>query len=232
MNLKARLENANKTKMTPVQVADFYNENVKVSTSSEAVNKTFVFMASTIYTRALNMPEVANVVQNLDEDRANGVFNSISKLMVIVEKAKQAELIQWSFLLIADYQQSGILSDEAMSLRALNGKAPAINNGKGSVDVFVAKFHIRVFLTTKLATELEIDHHVISTLQSITANANLFRQRQGFRNKADLPDQSWKAGWSDVAQSLLVLIEELRATVLLNSTNAHGCFSVNSAWRA
>ena len=84
---KARIEKAQKTKLNPQEIADAFNSKVTLAADSEAVNKTFVAMADTIHKRAFNMPEVVAVIRLMDERRGKGVFNQITKLNAVIEKA-------------------------------------------------------------------------------------------------------------------------------------------------
>eukprot|EP00969_Alexandrium_andersonii_P340893 15067684-Alexandrium_andersonii.AAC.1 len=85
-------------------------------------------MAVTVHDRALSIPAVQACVREMEEYRRDSIFCHISK------KARTPERIEWTFLMLADSSKAGNLLPEALSFRALQGRAKDAG-GMGTVDV-------------------------------------------------------------------------------------------------
>lgn len=190
---KKKLQETMKGKVTPKVLAKEFNDHIQIAVSAEKVTDNVCDMALTVYARALSLPGVKEVLRDQDEMRHDSVFNSMSKMQAIIEKAKTPEHIIWSFRLMAAWRQSGVLSldSDATSLRALQGRARN-SNGYGTVDIMCFKLKLAKYLVSNFAAHARLEDKAIASLQAIAFDPFAWRAKYGWPNRTDLPDQTWR----------------------------------------
>ena len=191
---KKKLQETIKGKVTPKVLAKEFNDHIQIAVSAEKVTDNVCDMAMTVHDRALSLPGVKEVLRDQDDElRHDSVFNSMSKMQAIIEKAKTPELIIWSFRLMAAWRQSGVLSldSDATSLRALQGRARN-SSGYGTVDIMCFKLKLAKYLVSSFATHARLEDKAIASLQPIAVDPFAWRAKYGWPNKTDLPDQTWR----------------------------------------
>ena len=197
------------SKLTPEKLAEEYNKSIMVSSSSETVNKTFCDMALTIWNRALSLPEVNAVIVAMEEYRHASIFGQVSKMQAIIDKCgKSPQLVKWVFCGLADQFVAKKLTADATTVRALLGKT-AGSHGKGTVDLMIMRMHIRDYIINILIPSLGISQGVAMKLKDISDSHAAYRQNAGFEHLQDLPDQSWRGGWSEAECAVLQLLEDV-----------------------
>ena len=192
------------------ELHEMYTKHLRMAKSDAAPStKGFIDMALTIWDRALCLPSVSKVVLEEEALRNKSVFNSISKMQMIVQKAKTPARIEWTFQLAFDYKKAGYLTNDAFSLRALEGKVPGAN-GRGLVDMYICKLELKEYLLTDLLRKKNLDSKCLATITDVTKSPDSFRQYSGYKSlDAVIPDLSWRAGWPTSCDLALGLIEDM-----------------------
>jgi len=127
--------------LTPAMIAAEYAKSAMQAESEEQVSETMVDMAVTVWKRAFSLDAVLEVVRDGEEKWGlKSVFAQISKMQVIVQKARTPEKIAWSFCAIYDGFVTNALKDTGV--RYLQGSLPE-NKGKGLVDEMIFKMEFR-----------------------------------------------------------------------------------------
>ena len=85
--------------------------------------------------------------------------------------------------------------------------------GKGTVDAVVMRMSIREHIVNTIApTTGKVHPQTIQKLQELSSSHEAYRSHVGHLNDEDLPDQSWRAGWTAVETQVLQLIEDKMAS--------------------
>ena len=106
----------------------------------------------------------------------------------------------------------GLLDNEAVSERALEGRGTA-NNGQGLVDLWVFKRALRSYLIDELMAKKNIPPAYKAAIREVTQDFTPFRNKVGFKDVATMPYMTWKCGWTRAADLMLALLED-RAELL------------------
>jgi hypothetical protein len=208
MLFKMREELTKGGKMSASQVAKDYSDRAKRAQSSEEVTTSFVDMANTVWVRALGISDVMAVVRKADEKWGlASVFDGVSKLQTIVQKAGTPQNITWAFAALFDLFNNGLLKDGGA--RALQGSATG-QNGKGVIDEVLYKRDImHHFVDAYLANKtLSIDER--AAIRTITTDFDTHRAHCGCiqNTSSDEPvDCTWRAGFSEVADKVIDLVQ-------------------------
>jgi hypothetical protein len=86
LNKKDALDDG-KNNTTAIALSEYYEENVNLAEKSEKVTHTFINQTFTIATRAWIFEDVRDAFAEAEEDRHAGIFNAISRLQAMVDKA-------------------------------------------------------------------------------------------------------------------------------------------------
>lgn len=146
-----RLMEQTQGKVSNEQLAQYYQDKIKMSTESEAVTTTFINQTSVVYTNILKDPKNLDILRSMSEQYGhNSPLNSMTKLNTVLTKCdKQPSLITWCLEKIRDVVNSGMVDLGEISNRALK---EGNGGNKGLVDLFVVK---RQLLSYLLATDID-----------------------------------------------------------------------------
>ena len=126
-------------KVTPQQIFELYDAKVKQAQNNpEQVTLSFCDMAFTVWDRALCEPQVQKIVLEEEALRHGSIFNSVTRLQLIVSKATTQANIIWAFEMLQDLRRSGLLSESMLSNRSLDGKLKD-QGGKGLIEAICYK---------------------------------------------------------------------------------------------
>ncbi|CAK0905696.1 unnamed protein product [Prorocentrum cordatum] len=138
-------------KVSNEALAQYYENEINLSTESEAVTSTVINQTSVVYNNILKDGKNLAILRSLSEQYGhNNPLNSMTKLNTVLTKCdKQPTLITWVLEKIRDVVTSGMLDVGEVSNRALKESA---GGHKGLVDLFVIKKQLLVYL---LATDID-----------------------------------------------------------------------------
>ena len=95
------------------------------------MNKSFVDMAVTIHERALSIPEVVEVVRDIDNFLgSDSPFSKITVMHASVTKGRARDNIIWAFCEMHDHLKSSELCSGDLAVRTVLGEA----GGRGFID--------------------------------------------------------------------------------------------------
>ena len=168
-------ETALKGPQTAKMIAAAYTDNkVRMAADSEKITDSFVDAALTVFSRALSNPKILEVVSSLDQDYGiRGPFSKVFILEGIIKKAKTSQMIEWTFLSIADMFRSGVLQGEDLSLRALTGYSTS--GGKGLVDLIIFKYDMLRYFLDVFINKHAFDRTCLPKLKQIFENHDQYR---------------------------------------------------------
>ena len=195
-------------KCTPQMVHDLYKKNLHISERSEPVTLTFIERSFVIWDRALSLPSVRAVVLAQEELRTESRFCHSSKIYIMVTKARTEEHIEWVFTLANDYYRANLLSKDAFSTTAIDGRDKSMH-GKGLIDLWIMKrMMLLYFLDELLPSKSSIPCSIKSSIREACSSCVNFRKKVGYKHDSAGADQSWRAGWPKYADRFLELVED------------------------
>ncbi len=118
--------------------------------SSAAITTNFVDVAMTVAKRMLAVPEIAQILQKMDESAAENPdffnpFNSHTRLQAMIDKCKRKDALLWC-LQATEYKcKQGCLTN----LSASDIKGTAASGNRGLFDLFLFKKQMRDMLVAK-----------------------------------------------------------------------------------
>ena len=135
-------------KVSNEALAQYYENEINLSTESEAVTATFINQTSVVYNNILKDGKNLAILRSLSEQYGhNNPLNSMTKLNTVLTKCdKQPPMITWVLEKIRDVVTSGMLDVGEISNRALKESA---GGHKGLVDLFVIKRQLLVHLLAR-----------------------------------------------------------------------------------
>ena len=168
-------ETALKGPQTAKMIAAAYTDNqVRMAADSEKITDSFVDAALTVFSRALSNPKILEAVSSIDQEYGlRGPFSKVFILEGIIKKAKTPQMIEWSFLSIADMFRSGVLQGEDLSLRGLTGYGTS--GGKGMVDLIVFKYDMLRYFVDVFINKHAFDRTCLPKLKQVYENHEQYR---------------------------------------------------------
>ena len=163
-------------------------------------------MALTIYNRlVLKAPTVFRLLMDLDEtEGVNNPLDRVTKLQALVIKTNTMEKLEWMVPLLIDLYESGRLSIESCSHRALSG-APKVN--KGLCDVLLVKQDIQEYVL-RWSAEQKFPGVALDTMRQSTVDVETFRKHCGYAwVTSSSRNWNWKAGWKPSTEHLPSIFE-------------------------
>ena len=98
----------------------------------------------------MSIPEVNNVVMEMEEHRVECIFVHVSKMQAPIDKCgKNPDAIKWVFCGMADVFVANKLTTEMKSLRGIQGRL-AGSRGKGIADFMVMRLNLRDYIVNKI----------------------------------------------------------------------------------
>ena len=196
-------------RVTPQVLCDAYNKDVKVAENSDNVTSSFCDMASTVWDRALSLPKVKVCVQQEDEKRHRSLFNSPYVMQEIINKAKTAQDIEWTFLHLAMQEASGQLDRDLMTMKALQGRSKNAA-GASTIDVIVTKRKLGHFILTEWARRNAMNPAGIDKIKQFAEDPQIWHNFQGTSaSPVDSATRALKGGWSEDLHLLTEFLDEL-----------------------
>lgn len=157
----------------------------------------------------LSIPKVRKLLMDADGwSYGANPLDSVTKMQLIVDKAKDAKSIEWAVELILDLAKSGALSADQCGTRALEGKLSG-QGGKGLVDLMIFKLDLGNHLLTTFMDSKPwspaIKDGIRKTFESIVTT----REKCGYLYAPSFKQvkQTWKAGYPKSADVFINLIE-------------------------
>ena len=114
----------NMNKPTPEEMTALYKSKLNVAKDAEQISATFVKSAFDIWDRALFKKSIRDIVLAEESHRSSSVFNSVTKLMIMVQKAKTEDNIEWVFHLLHDYHGAGHITHEDLKPKPWKESSP------------------------------------------------------------------------------------------------------------
>ncbi len=190
-------------------VAMKYREEAQRAEVQEDLTDTCVDMAVSVFRRALSLPEVMKVVR-LAEERygSKTVFDSISKMQAMLQKASSPKFVEWVFTGVWDLFDHGELPG-GVSVRALQGDRQT----KSLPEILIEKHKFNEWVLFKYLPTLRIPTEERVTIEAVCNHGfHDFRLKCGcsFGQGASTVDVTWRAGWTKCADKCLELIEALQ----------------------
>ncbi|CAK0907973.1 unnamed protein product, partial [Prorocentrum cordatum] len=190
-------------------IAELYRSKLNMAQTSDKITDGFVDKALTISSRVLNIPKVRKLLQEADGwAHGNNPLDSVTKLQLVVDKAKTAPMIEWSVELILDLAKSGALSAEQCGTRAIEGKLPG-QGGKGLVDLMMFKLDLKNYLLSTVLDSKHWDSSHKEVIRIAFDSLESTREKTGhaFNPTFKPVKQGWKAGIPKSADVFINLIE-------------------------
>ena len=131
-------QSAGNKQVSTQALVDYYEKEIRLSTDSEAVSKTFIEQTSVVYNTILKVTKNLQILRHMAEMWGNNApLNSINKLEMLLRKCdKNGPMITWCLEKVRDICLSGAVDPGEISYRALKEG----NGGhKGLVDLWVLK---------------------------------------------------------------------------------------------
>jgi hypothetical protein len=154
MTFKTRWERVKGVTLKPFDIAKLYKEQVKQSKDSEAISENMVRDCIMVFQKALCVDGVRQCIDQLEEKCGlKSPFNSTSKLMAMAQRSQ--EDIAWVFESITDAVLRGMMTADALSLKALAPKANAAfhassGSAVGLLELLCLKRRALQFLTNEM----------------------------------------------------------------------------------
>ncbi|CAJ1360662.1 unnamed protein product, partial [Effrenium voratum] len=194
---------AAKTSLTKEQVVAHY-ATVRYAKNSEPVKARFVDDALYVLKHALPNPKVQSIVLKMENYGPANPFDSVCKLQKIAKRAGGSkENLEWCFQILQDFWEAGCYAEDKFADRALDGKQPRCD-GKGTVDLLVAKREVLVYLTGELLDSLFKDDDK-AVIRNTCRCVESFREKCGYQCAP--VGLQWKAGLAKPVDMMLQLIE-------------------------
>ncbi len=140
------------SQVTAPRVEAEYKENLQNmnKNSSAAITANFVDVAMTVAKRMVAVPEIAQILQKMDESAAANPdffnpFNSHTRLQAMIDKCKKTDMLLWCLQATAYRCEQGSLT----TLSASDIKGTAASGNRGLFDLFLFKRQMRDVLIAK-----------------------------------------------------------------------------------
>ena len=189
-------------------MAELWNDKIggTAGPNGEPISESYAKAAVAIYKTMIVDAEVRQALIDSEKHfNRKSPFDSPYKLEAIMQKCKNNGTIM-SFVIrhITDTILNGLTSSGEYAHRTMVGKG---NNNKGTIDVFILKYHALVHLTYAFPGEHGMNNgFLIETLKKITTHQG-YREMRGY--VADRKDLSWWAKLTKSGRNLYELIEDL-----------------------
>ena len=211
VKFKARKERV-AGKLSSEAIAKLYQTNVRFS-SFESANElptatNFINMAISVHKRIYSIPRCRELLFAADEAPHGNALDSVCKLMMIAQKAKDNEQITWAIELLLDWVASEALSAEQLGLRALEGKLTG-QAGRGIVDMCIYKMNFLQYLMSTYLDSCTWDSAIKATIRDLGSSIRRFRERCGYIYNKEMPDANiqWRVGFPKSAEMFVNFLE-------------------------
>ena len=131
--------------------------------------------------RHSHVAQVQSIVLKMENYGPANPFDSVCKLQKIAKRAGGSkENLEWCFQILQDFWEAGYYAEDKFADRALDGKQPRCD-GKGTVDLLVAKQQVLVYLTGELLDSLFKDDDK-AVIRNTCRCVESFREKCGYIN--------------------------------------------------
>ena len=190
----------------PEDLHQIYNLRLTTSARSEDLSLWFVKGAYTVWDSILCNENAKKIILEEEAYRKESMFNTMSKLLFIAEKAKTDADIEFVVALVHDFHVAGLYDTEDLKSSEMKGKTTT--NGKGLVDVWVFKRKLLQHLLVDVLSGVALPAKIKDQIRDVCKDFKTFRLKVGTKFEATPPDQSWRAGWPASADAMLSIIED------------------------
>lgn len=207
VQMKSRFEKTenNNKPLAATAVAKLYASNVEFAENQEVFNVNFIDNALTIYNRALSIPSVRESIEWCDINLGQkSPFGKLSKMFVMITKAKERHFIEWVFTSLYDLARTGMCNGEELSVRILAGDG----SKKGVVDLLVYKRKLLDYFCRDFIPSRPFQTGVREALSRHFANHAAYRNSLAPYPGSATTSLSWKKGWNPSADTAMRLIED------------------------
>ena len=205
LEFKTTREKVFGNKLSAKAIATAFRENVTLNKDSEQLSENMIDNIITLWNRALSNPAVMTVVLDCESRLGpNTPFDSVYKMVVIVQKASTPQAIRWCFQAIADLCRSGVVRGGVTASQLGAGGHGGSNVGLVSLAVF--KMQLREHLMNQQLELLDVSVTFKTMVRKLFASHAAYREACGFPDpkyaESQEADLSWQADFNK-AESLL-----------------------------
>lgn len=205
LEFKATREKVLGNKMSAKAIATAFRENVALNKDSEQLSENMIDNIITLWNRALSNPAVMTVVLDCESRLGPTTpFDSIYKMVLIVQKASTPQAIRWSYQAIADLCRSGLLRGGVTA--SMLGAGGHGGSNIGLVSLVVFKMQLREHLINQQLELLDVSVTFKAMVRKHFASHAAYREACGFPDlkyaESQEADLSWQADFNK-AESLL-----------------------------
>ncbi|CAE7487786.1 unnamed protein product [Symbiodinium sp. CCMP2456] len=186
-------------------LAALYRENLRLSSKSEPISDHFIAQGLEVYRKAFAFPEILEVVMQEEEYHTESLFNGVSKLHAVVNKASTREETFWVISLLHHCRLTGEIKDNSVtSTRSLQGTQREHN--QGLVDVMLYQHRVKSYLLSEFLPVIckQLTDDVRAKIRSACADCQAYRSHVGVGQAQDAVSLGWKSGWTAAADGVLV----------------------------
>lgn len=151
-------------------------------------------MAITVHERGLSIPEVAEVVRDIENLLgSDSPFSKLTVMHAFITKGRTHDNIVWSFCAMHDHLKSRELTPADIAVRTVLGDA----GGRGFIDLMLAHKAFKDYLLGPVLVELGINHAITDTLRRVLGSHKSYRENLcHLPGSGSMANTSWQAGWA------------------------------------
>ena len=215
--LKAKLylvfQQVQNKKLSAESLSQTYRLKGHIATDGEHLADTMIENAFTIWSRALCLPEVFNLVTSLDEYFGmKSPCSTVQLMSNIITKGKSKDAILWLFQAVHDLFLNGQLKRSDLPCGKL------AQDKKGVLDLLLYKRevngHFKTLVIPSLGLMPDVSHKIMSTFENCRSFRTVFGYDDGSGAVVKLKLMAasaaklhWMGGWPQSAKHLVNLIE-------------------------
>lgn len=172
----------------PEALQKIYQTRLTTSARSEEVSLWFMKSAYAVWDTLFRIENVKKIVLEEEAFRGHSMFNTMSKLLYISEKAKTPADIEFAVALVHDFHLAGIYTTDDLKSSEMKGKAST--NGKGLVDIWIYKRKMLQHLLSEVLGAVALSTKIKEQIRDVCKDFPTFRAKVGTKFESAPPDQS------------------------------------------
>ena len=185
----------------------------------ETFSPGFVDNALTVFDRALKLPEVRNMITQMEDLHGSASpFNSITKLYAIVKRAKPPtstmspdEALLWLFGWVTDLVLSGAFTPEDLTVRVLSGEQAKPSN-PGILALAMLKLGVLRHMVEVMMPAANVPADCSRLIESKMSNNVEYRKNYASFSVDQEVDSAWQGTLPESGRMVLAIIEAGRGT--------------------
>ncbi len=206
IRVKHELEVAGK-KSNADTISALFMSKLKIASSTETVNKTFVDSALTVWNRMLSQPQAADILKACDTTWGlHSPWNSVYKLQEVISRAQVPDAITWMLASLTDGVTCGTIAKGELTVRNIGDRGTKYWGGMANLRRDLLTFLLTTYLDKDYGWNASVKAKFRSCLQDHASVRKALTPAPGME---DLEDLTWQRDWPESAKTALELFEVL-----------------------